>query len=300
MREYIRPSRPLLALLCASALSITACGEKKASDTALTSDTTLGRDLAMAARDTTVQPQLKDVPTTPPPAAATTPEPAAPAPTPAPRPRRPAPKPTTKAPEPTPATTPTPATAEPAPAPKPEAVTGTVAAGTLLTFASSQKVCTNTNAVGDKFTGELTQSVPASNGVTIPSGAVGTFEITESKTAKNQNDKTFLTVRLLSVQYGGKTYPVESTLQTASTTRIRGASKGTDAKKVAGGAIIGAIAGQIIGKDTKGTVIGAAAGAAAGTAAAAATADYETCLNGGGTVTVKLDSPATVRMAAMP
>ena len=92
--------------------------------------------------------------------------------------------------------------------------------------------------------------------------------------------------------------PVESTLQTASTTRVRGASKGTDAKKVAGGAIIGAIAGQILGKDTKGTVIGAAAGAAAGTAAAAATADFETCLNGGGSVVVRLDAPATFRIAS--
>jgi hypothetical protein len=272
----------MLVLLCATALSAAACGEKKVSDTSLTTDTTLGRDLAMAARDTAVQPQLKDVPVAPPPAAT------APAPvTPAPRPRRPAPA---------PHATPRPA---PAPAPsRPELVSGTVAAGTMLTFASSQKVCTNTNTVGDRFTGELTQSVPASNGVEIPSGAVGTFEVTEAKTANNSSDNTHLTVRLLSVQYGGKTYPVESTLQTASTTRVRGASRGTDAKKVAGGAIIGAIIGQIISKDTKGTIIGGAAGAAAGTAAAAATADYITCLNGGSTVTVKLDAPATFRMAA--
>ncbi|MEP6778240.1 MAG: hypothetical protein ABJC26_00010, partial [Gemmatimonadaceae bacterium] len=114
---------------------------------------------------------------------------------------------------------------------------------------------------------------------------------------KNSNDKTYLNVRLLTVQYGGKTYPVESTVQVASTERIRGASKSTDAKKVAGGAVIGAIIGQIIGKDTKGTIIGGAAGAAAGTAAAVATADYITCLNGGGSVVVKLDAPATVRMA---
>jgi hypothetical protein len=172
-----------------------------------------------------------------------------------------------------------------------------VAAGTVLTFASNSKVCTNTNHVGDKFTADLSESVPASNGLSIPSGAVGTFEVTEAKTAKNSNDNTLLTVRLLSVQYGGRSYPVESTLQSASTTRVRGASKGTDAKKVAGGAIIGGILGQVLGKDTKGTVIGAAAGAAAGTAAAAATADFETCLNGGSTVTVRLDSPATIRMA---
>ncbi|MEP6835450.1 MAG: hypothetical protein ABJB74_18840 [Gemmatimonas sp.] len=289
MREYIRPSRALLALLCATTVAATACGEKKASDTALTADSTLGRDLAMAARDSTVQPSLKDVPVTPPPTVEATPAPT-----------RPKPKPVAPKPAPPPAPTPTPAPTPVVTAPpKAEAVTGTVAAGTTLSFTSNSKVCTNTNQVGDKFTADLAQSVPATNGVSIPAGAVGTFEVTEAKTAKNNQDQTFLKVRLVSVQFGGKTYPVESTLQVASTTRIRGASKSTDAKKVAGGAIIGAIAGQIIGKDTKGTVIGAAAGAAAGTAAAAATADYETCLNGGGSVTVKLDAPATVRMAAV-
>ncbi|MGV3707912.1 MAG: hypothetical protein ACO1Q7_03660, partial [Gemmatimonas sp.] len=47
MREYIRPSRTMLALLCATTFAA-ACGDKKADDTALTTDSTLGRDLALA------------------------------------------------------------------------------------------------------------------------------------------------------------------------------------------------------------------------------------------------------------
>ena len=169
-----------------------------------------------------------------------------------------------------------------------------------MTFAANAKVCSNTKQVGERFTATLSQSVSGSNGIDIPSGATGTFEVTESKTAKNSNDNTTLAVRLLSVTFGGRTYPVESTTQTASTARVRSASTSDDAKKVAGGAIIGAIAGQVIGKNTKGTVIGAAAGAAAGTAAAAASANYDTCLNDGGSVTVRLDAPATVRAPATP
>lgn len=284
MQQYIRPSRLLLSLLCAGAVAATACGDKKPADSALAADSALGRDLAMAARDSAVTPQLQDVP-----APAPTPTPtAAPAPRPRPAPAKPKP-----APAPTP--TPAPVATEPA---KPAApTTGTVAAGTQLTFTSNSKVCTNTNSVGDKFTADLSQAVPASNGLSIPAGAIGTFEVSEAKTAKNSNDTTFMKVRLVSVQYGGRTYPVDATLQSASMTKVRGATKSTDAKKVAGGAVIGAIIGQIIGKDTKGTVIGAAAGAAAGSAAAAATADFETCLNGGGTVVVRLDSPATIRIA---
>ncbi|MEP6765108.1 MAG: hypothetical protein ABJB66_12385 [Gemmatimonadaceae bacterium] len=290
-------NRAMFVMLGAGALLVSACGEKKSSDAALSADSTLGRDLALASRDTTVKPKLEDTAMTPPPKPVEEPKPAVVVPTPKPKPK-PVPQ-KTAAVTPPPVETP-PVTAPPVAAPKPaEPLVGTVAAGTTLTFTSNSKVCTNTNTVGDKFTANLAESVPASNGVQIPAGAIGTFEVTELKTAKNSNDKTYLNVRLVSLQYSGKTYPVESTVQVAATERIRGASKSTDAKKVAGGAAIGAIIGQIIGKDTKGTIIGGAAGAAAGTAAAVATADYITCLNGGGSVVVKLDAPATVRMAAV-
>jgi len=179
-------------------------------------------------------------------------------------------------------------------------VTGTIAAGTTMSFATNSKVCTNNKQVGDKFTATLSDAVSASNGIDIPSGATGTFEVTEAKTARNSRDATTLGLKLLSVTFGGRTYPVDASIQTASTTKVRAETTADDAKKVAGGAVIGAIAGQILGKNTKGTVIGAAAGAAAGTAAAAANADYATCLNDGANVTVRLDAPATVRAAATP
>ncbi|WP_353267174.1 hypothetical protein [Gemmatimonas sp.] len=281
MREYTRSSRTTVMMSSLALVALAACGGEKADNT-LASDSALGRDLALAQQDS-VQPQLQDVPTTPPPAPEPTAAPA-PAPRPTPRPTRPAPKPA--------------AAPAPAPAPKPAVeVSGTVAAGTALSFAAGEKVCSNTTSVGEKFTADLTESVNATNGVTIPSGATGTFEVLEAKTAKNSNDNTALRVRLVSVQFGGKTYPVDGTVQTASTERIRSATKGTDAKKVAGGAILGAIAGQVIGKNTKGTVIGAAAGAAAGTAAAAATANFDTCLNTGSSISVTLDGPVTVRPA---
>lgn len=287
MRQYIRSSRPTVFMSSLALAALTACGGDKGADTgALASDSALGRDLALAQQDS-AQPQLQDVPATP----APTPEPA-PAATPAPAPR---PRSTPRAEAPRPAPAPA---AKPAPAPAAAVpVTGTVAAGTSMTFAANSKVCSNTAPAGEKFTAELSEAVNATNGISIPAGATGTFEVTESKTAQNSKDDTYLRVRLVSVTYGGRTYPVESTVQTASTERVRSATKGTDAKKVAGGAILGAIAGQVIGKSTKGTVVGAAAGAAAGTAAAAATANFDTCLNSGGTVTVTLDGPITVRPA---
>ena len=291
MKEYIRKGSTSLAMVAAALFSLAACGDKTANNDAMAGDSALGRDLAMA-RDSASQPQLQDVP--------------APAPAPEPVVTPPA-RPQTTTPRPTPKPAPARVTPAPTPAPPPaavpapaEPVTGTVAAGTTMEFASNSTVCSNTKSVGDRFTASLADRVQGSNGIDIPSGATGTFEVTSARSAKNSGDSSSLGVKLLSVTYAGHTYPVESTVQSASTLRVRSASKGDDAKKVAGGAIIGAIAGQIIGKNTKGTVIGAAAGAAAGTAAAAATADYDTCLNNGAVVTVRLDAPAKIRGAATP
>ena len=284
MRQYMRSSRPTMLLATLSLVTLTACGDKGAGNASLNADSTLGRDLAMATDS--VQPKLEDVPITPPPA------PVVEAPAPAPKPVASRPRPTTPAPK--------PSAPAPAPAPAPVAVTGVVASGTSFRFAASNKVCSNTVAAGEKFTASLEQSVTATNGIVIPEGATGTFEVVEAKTAKNSNDQTSLTVKLVSVTYGGRTYPLEATVQTATAERVRSASKGTDAKKVAGGAILGAIAGQIIGKNTKGTVIGAAAGAAAGTAAASATANYDTCINAGAGISATLDAPVTVRPIATP
>src|SRR5256885_5630461 len=99
-----------------------------------------------------------------------------------------------------------------------------------------------------------------------------------------------------SMSFGGKTYPIDASVG-APVTRVPNQPKSKNAQKVAIGAGIGAIAGQILGKNTKSTVIGGAVGAAAGAATAAATANYEGCVQNTSTMTVKLNSPAQVRVA---
>lgn len=284
MRQYIRASRPTMLLAAFSLAALAACGDKAADTASLNTDSTLGRDLAMATDS--AQPTLQDVPAAPPPVVA----PAAP----------PPPMPTAPKPRRTATTKPSAPSPTPAPAPAPVAITGVVASGTSFRFAASTKVCSNTVAVGGQFTASLAASVTATNGIVIPEGATGTFAVVEAKTAKGSNDQTSFTVKLVSVTYGGRTYPLEATVQSTSAERVRSSSKGTDAKKVAGGAILGAIAGQLIGKGTRGTMIGAAAGAAAGSAAAAATANFDTCINAGAGISATLDAPVTVRPAAMP
>jgi hypothetical protein len=305
MRKYIRHAGAPFAL--AAALSLSACTVSDSkSDTSLARDTALSRDLQMAGRDTTVQPQLKDVPATP---AA---EPAPPAPTPM----------RTSTPKPAPARTATRPTPKPSPArPTAPEVTasgntvtrnapgtsasaagggavGMIASGTSLSLRSNSRVCTNTYTVGQTFTASLANAVSGTNGATIPAGSDVTLEVTNLKRSENVNDKIVMEFVVKSVTIGGKTYPVSGTVSSADVQRVRNEPKNKDAQKVATGAVVGAIAGQIFGRSTKSTIIGAAAGAAAGAGTAAATSNYEGCVPDGGAIAVELSSPLQVRVTS--
>ena len=290
MFKYIRRITPLALTV---ALGVAACskGDNK-TDTALAQDSALNRDLQLATGDSAAQPQLKDVPTTP------APEPS-PAPTTSrPRPKPPATRPSTTAPAPKPDTPQRTASGNTVSAEKSSGGNvGAIASGTTLTLASASKVCTNTNKVGDRFTATTSEAVTGSNGATIPAGATVVLEVTKLKRSENANDNIEMGFAVRSIAFNGATYNVDADVTTASVERVRNSTKGNDAKKVIGGAVVGAVLGQVIGKDTKGTVIGAASGAAAGTAAAAATANYEGCVNDGGKIVITLTSPLTVKAA---
>jgi hypothetical protein len=296
MSKYIRRYGTPLALTFA--LGIAACSKGgENSDSTLATDSALNRDLQLATGDSAAQPQLKDVP-----AEASSPAPAASTPS---RPRTTTTRPTTSRPTTTPTRTP-----EPAPPPRTASgntVTpgeknsaggvGEIASGTSLTLASGQKVCTNTNKVGDRVTATTTEAVTGTNGVTVPAGATAVLEVTKLKRSENANDNIEMGFAVRTLSFGGTTYNVDADVTSASVDRVRNSTKGNDAKKVIGGAVIGAVVGQVIGKDAKGTVIGAATGAAAGTAAAAATANYEGCVNVGGRIVIKLTAPLTIKVA---
>ena len=317
----MRPSRLTALSVTSVALLLTlgACkGEKKGGDDVLAQDSTLTRDLQLANRDTTSQPQLKDVPTTPPPAAPTkteTVEPRRAEPKPEPAPRRvavarpqrrteaPPPEPTPVRRTPAPVVTPSGNTVQPGPAAtghSEEGHTGVVAAGTSIAMSAGQRVCTNTNTVGDRLTATLTQAVTASNGVVIPAGATAVLEVTSLARSKQAGENMSIGLVVRSITYEGKTYPVNGDITYAETEKVRAADN-NDAAKVGGGAVVGAILGRVLGgsNKTRGTIIGAAGGAAAGAVLASQTAKYDACIPSGGRVTVRLDSPMTVQQSSL-
>lgn len=286
-------TRWLTPIALTSALLLGAC--KKSDSAQLAQDSTAyARDLAMANHDSAAQSQLNDAP----PAPVAAPEPA------------PAPAPASA----TPRKTPTRGTGTRVPPAEPaaptttasgntvvhgtkgsEAKVGSIASGTTLDMTSSERVCTNTNHEGDKFTATLNQSYVGSNGVSIPTGAKAVIVVTQLKQSGKTGDPIQMTFDVTNLTWGDKSYPIDATIDHVDVDKVRNASTTSDVAKVGGGAIIGGIIGQIIGHSTKGVVIGAATGAAAGTAVAMGTAGYDGCVPVGGNIKVHLNAPAEIQ-----
>ncbi len=300
--------RQLMSAIALVAIATAACSDSRAKEDPLAQDTSLSRDLALANQDTTAKPQLQDIPVV------TTPTPVQnePAPAAAPVQRRVAASP------PAPRTTPRRTT--PAPEPKPveqpmarvtesgntervtergsEKAVGVVSTGSEMTLAANQRVCTNTNSIGDKFTAELSQPVMGANGTVIPVGATATVSISSLEKSRKTGDNISIGLRVESITFGGKTYQVVSETTYAEIDRVRAQSRGDDVRKVATGAAIGAVLGQILGGRTRSTVIGAATGAAAGAVVANRNADYDGCVPSGGKITIRLTEPLTIQLTA--
>jgi hypothetical protein len=274
MTKYICPKWLPAA---AAMVMLAACSGEKKQDT-LAQDTTLKQDLQMANVDTAAQPQLKDVPV---------PVPVAPAPV-------------RRSPRHTPTELRTGTTASGNTVTRTpghvETAFGTIAAGTPLNLSSSSRVCTNTNHVGDRVTAAVSNAVSGSNGATIPAGATATLEITSLQRSENMNGQIQMGFRVVSVAFGGHTYPLDATVNSAQVDRVRNEPTSKDVQKVGIGAAAGAVLGRIFGGSTKSTVIGGAVGAAAGAGTAVATANYEGCVAQGGQIAVSLNSPVQVHI----
>jgi hypothetical protein len=292
----LKYTRRLGASLLVATVALGACrGEQKQGPdtTALGADTTLNRDLALAGSDSAAQPQLKDVPAT---SGTKTPSSTKSQPRTTPRRSSSGSSGTSHTPStPAPTTTKSGNTVTSNPGSSGGGAVGTIAEGSTLTTHANSRVCTNTNAVGDHVTATLENSVPGTNGASIPAGATVNLTVTQLKRSENSRDPIVMEFAVNSVTYGGHTYQIQGTVASAAVDRIRDEPKSKDIQKVGIGAAVGAIAGKILGKSTKAAVIGGAAGAAAGAATAAATANYSGCIASGGSIVIKLTAPASVK-----
>jgi hypothetical protein len=158
----------------------------------------------------------------------------------------------------------------------------TVPAGTSLTVRIGSEISSGKATVGQKFEGTLAHDLVVSGKTLAKAGAPVKGKVTFVKNSGRLHEPGQLTLRLTSVQVGGKAVVV-----TSGPYHIEGKSHAkSNVTKIGGGAALGALVGGIAGGG-KGAAIGAGVGTGAGTGVAAATGKEEAVVPAESAVTFK-------------
>jgi type IV secretory pathway VirB10-like protein len=198
---------------------------------------------------------------------------------------------------------PEPAVEEPAPAPEPEpaappveqprTVDVTLPAGTPLDVEFTDRLASNTSAVGDTFRVRVAHDVMEDGVVAIPRGSEIVGVVTEAVPLPRVGGQAKLSLKFTDlVLPSGSTVPIHASFVQAGRNET-----GRDAAAVGGAAAGGAILGRILNKGSrsKGAVIGAIIGAVAGTAIASKTPGEEVVIPEGSVVGLRLNDAIEVR-----
>lgn len=178
---------------------------------------------------------------------------------------------------------------------QPRTATLSVPVGTTLAVRMNETLSTRDSQPGDVFTARLESPIIDANGtVIVPAGATVRGRVTAVAPSGRVGETAALKLAFESISFGGDSYPLQATVQSADVQQKSRTSVGESAGKVAAGAAAGAILGQVLGKDTESTLKGAAIGAAAGTAIAMGTSDVDAVLPQGAEVVIRVDQPITV------
>ena len=185
----------------------------------------------------------------------------------------------------------------PAPPPQPVAPVVpqkvTLPVGTQLSIRLSDEVNSEKAQIGDIFHGSISAPVSVDDQAVLPTTADVEGRVVDVKSAGRFAGQAVLTLELTTLKLNGKSYTLQTSQWSKSST---GKGKAT-AAKVGGGAAVGAILGGILGGG-KGAAIGATAGAGAGTGVSAAGKGQQIVLQPEQIIAFQLQSPITVTPVA--
>ena len=184
------------------------------------------------------------------------------------------------------------ATSPPAP-PQPVYLELAIPSGTSLPLTLTSSVASDTSAVEDAVTAELTRAITIDGRDVLPAGAQLTGVVTDVDGSGRVTGRAMVAFRFTSLRTGDEQYDVEA----APVSQLAPATRGEDAKKVGIGAGAGAIIGGLLG-GKGGAAKGAAIGGGAGAGVVLATKGEEVRLEPGADVTTVLIAPLTVRIPA--
>jgi hypothetical protein len=146
----------------------------------------------------------------------------------------------------------------------------TIPAGTRLTVRIGSEITSGLAKAGDRFEGSLARNLVVDGKTIAKSGSTVRGKVTSAKSSGRLHAPGQLSIRLTSVNAGGKTIPLST-----GSYHVEGKSHGkSNTTKIGGGAAAGALIGALAGGG-KGAAIGAGVGAGAGTGVAAATGKEE-------------------------
>lgn len=166
----------------------------------------------------------------------------------------------------------------------------TIPARTRLTVRIGSQINSGTARAGDKFDASLARDLVVNGKTVAKQGAPVKGKVTYAKSSGRLHAPGELTLRLTSIEIGGKMVPLSS-----SGYQVKGKSHTkSNATKIGGGAAAGALLGGILGGG-KGALIGGAAGGAAGTGVAAATGKEEAVVHAETAVTFTTTSAVTTK-----
>ncbi len=121
---------------------------------------------------------------------------------------------------------------------------GTIAAGTNIALTADQRLCTDSNKVGDTFTATVANPVVGSNGAVIPAGSTVSGHVTALGASKAVGQTVTFSLAFDNLTVNGNGYPIDATMAgTPALAQHRTTHATTDAAKVGGGAVAGAIIG---------------------------------------------------------
>jgi hypothetical protein len=167
----------------------------------------------------------------------------------------------------------------------------TIPAGTTLPLALTSSVASDTSAVEDAVTAELTSPITIDGRDVLPAGTQLAGAVTGVDDSNRVKGRAMIAFRFTSLRTGDARYDVEA----APLSRLAPATKSDDATKIAIGAGAGAVIGGLLGGGD-GAAKGAAVGGGAGTGVVLATKGQEVRLGPGADVTTRLTAPLTIRV----
>lgn len=167
----------------------------------------------------------------------------------------------------------------------------TIPAGTTLPLALTSSIASDTSAVEDAVTAELTRAISIDGRDVLPAGARLAGNVTQVDGSGRVKGRAMIAFRFTSLRTGDEQYDVQS----APLSHLAPATKGEDATKIGIGAGAGAVIGGLLGGGD-GAAKGAAIGGGAGTGVVLATKGKEVRLGPGADATTQLTAPLTVRV----